>query len=443
MEIRPTMTTPVCTGNANLGAARPAAEKGPEESFVSTSNGPVSIIVQHEDKAKLDELRASILAQNPNNQVTAELPIINGFAVEVNPGADGSILPNLNKVAGEGYSVVMDQQMGIPEGEMVDLENTMKPLMDNANQTLGVDTLHAQGITGKDVTVCVIDTGIAQHPDVKDRIIGFHDLVNGRTEAYDDQGHGSHCAGIVAGSGESSNGKFVGVAPEAKLVGVKVLDSRGSGSFSNVIKGIQWAVENKEKYGIDVISMSLGGPSSQSYKTDPVSQAVEAAVAAGISTIVAAGNEGPGARTIGSPANAPNVVTIGAMDDKGTVDRKDDDLAYFSSRGPSNVDKLHKPDVLAPGVNITSLSNKGKGYVSMSGTSMATPFAAGVAALMCQVKPDISPAQLKELCMKNADSLEPNPKTGRGYGIDEQGKGVIDPVQNIEYLMGQNGAAKA
>ena len=448
MEIRPTMTTPMYTGSANTtGAVAPTASESnaPSEVFTSSNGGSVNLIIQHDDAAKLAELRNSILAQNPNNHITAELPIIGGFAVEVTPGEDGSILPNLQKVAGDGVSVFLDQQIGIPEGEMQEVEDTFKPLMDNANVTLGVDTLHDKGITGKDTTICVIDTGIAQHPDVKDRIIGFQDMVNGKTEPYDDQGHGTHCAGIVAGDGTSSGGKFKGVAPEANLVGVKVLDGRGSGSFSTVIKGIQWAVENKDKFGIDVISMSLGGYVQQSYKNDPVCQAVEAAVAAGITTVIAAGNEGPSAGTIGTPGNAPNALTIGALDDKGTPDRGDDTVARFSSRGSSRIDKLDKPDVLAPGVNITSLNNQGNGYVSMSGTSMATPFAAGVAALMHQVKPDISPAQVKSLVLKTADKLQPKDggKIGgtpqQGFGIDHQGAGVIDPVETVEYLVGLNG----
>lgn len=435
MEIRPTTATPVSTGAAKTGAARPAADKQPQEIFVSSDGGPVNLIIQHQDKEKLESLKASILARNPENQVTAELPLINGFAVQVTPGKDGSILPDLSKVAGTGTAISLDQKIGIPEGEMPEVIDTFRPLMDNANQTLGVDKLHAKGITGKGVTVCVIDTGIAQHPDVKDRIIGFKDMVNGKAEAYDDQGHGSHCAGIVAGSGVSSEGKFKGVAPEASLVGVKVLDAQGSGSFSNVIKGIQWAVENKEQFSIDVISMSLGGRASQSAENDPVAQAVEAAHAAGITTVVAAGNEGPRGGTIGTPAIAPNIITVGAQDDKGTLTREDDGLAYFSSRGPTTVDKLTKPDILAPGVNITSLSNRGNGYVSMSGTSMATPFAAGVAALMHQVKPEISPSQVKEVMMQNADSLPP--VNGKPLDANQQGKGVVDPIQNVETLTGQ------
>lgn len=435
MEIRPTMAsaTPQIHTSAKAPQAaqtQSVAEQQPQESFLASADGPVNLIITNDDKAKLEEMRASILANNSQNQITAELPLINGFAVTVNPGEDGSLLPNLGQMQEAGTSVVMDQRLGIPDKELNELRDTMRPLMDNANLTLGVDELHAQGITGKDTTICVIDTGIAPHPDFEDRIIGFADMVNGRTEPYDDQGHGTHCAGIAAGSGKSSDGKFVGVAPDANLVGVKVLGADGSGSYSGIIKGIQWAVDNKDKFGIDVVSMSLGGYVMQSYKNDPVVQAVEAAHDAGLTMVIAAGNNGPSAGTIGTPGNSPSAITVGALDDKGTVDRSDDEIAYFSSRGPSNIDKLEKPDILAPGVDITAASHRGDGYVTMSGTSMATPFAAGVASLMHQVKPGVSPDQVKSVMMENADALE---------GLDkfQQGKGVIDPQENIEFLMGK------
>ncbi len=438
MEIRPTQATPVNTGSAPTRAARPQADEQPKDSWISSDGGPVRLIIQHEDQQKLEELKKAILAKNPQNQVTAELPLIHGFAVELTPDANG-VLPELTKVAGD-VRIHLDDEMSIPEGETQDLG----PLLDTAGPSLGVDKLWAKGITGKNVVVAVIDTGIAQHPDVKDRIIGFQDMVNGKTEAYDDQGHGTHCAGIVAGDGTASQGKYKGVAPEAKLIGVKVLDSRGSGSFSNVIKGIQWAVDNAKEKGINIISMSLGGRASKSYKDDPVAQAVEAAVKAGITPIIAAGNEGPSAGTIGTPAIAEHVITVGALDDKGTLDRSDDGIANFSSRGPSKFDKLDKPDILAPGVNITSLSNTGDGYRSMSGTSMATPFMAGVAALMVQAKPDITPEQLKQLSIKTADKLTPaapQPIGGspaKGFEHTQQGAGVIDPVETVEYLLSLN-----
>ncbi len=438
MEIRPTQASPVSTASAHAGAARPQADEQPKDSWISSDGGPIRLIIQHEDQQKLEELKKAILAKNPQNHVTAELPIINGFAVELAPDAEG-VLPELTKVAGD-VRIHRDDEMSIPEGETQDVG----PLLDNASPTLGVDKLWAKGITGKDVVVAVIDTGIAQHPDVKDRIIGFQDMVNGKTEAYDDQGHGTHCAGIVAGNGTASAGKYKGVAPEAKLVGVKVLDSRGSGTFSNVIKGIQWAVDNAQQFGIKVISMSLGGRASQGYKDDPVAQAVEAAVKAGITPVIAAGNEGPSAGTIGTPAIAEHVVTVGALDDKGTLDRADDAIASFSSRGPSKYDKLDKPDILAPGVNITSLSNTGDGYRSMSGTSMATPYMAGVAALMVQARPEITPEQLKQLAIKTADKLTPpgpQPIGGtpaKGFEHTQQGAGVIDPVETVEYLLSLN-----
>lgn len=456
MEIRPTQSLSLPgSAAAPASAARPQAEAVPQDSFTQ-GEGPVRLIIQHDDAQKLEELKSAILAKNPNNQVTAELPLINGFAVEITPDENG-VLPDLSKVD-KNVQIHLDGMVSIPDGEMTS-EDPIAPLMDAATPSMGVDKLWAKGITGKGVVMAVIDTGIAPHPDYKDRIVGFHDLVNGKTEAYDDQGHGTHCAGIAVGDGAASDGKYKGVAPEAKLVGVKVLDSRGSGTFANVIKGIQWAVENKEKFDISVISLSLGGGVRESYKKDPVAQAVEAAVAKGITTVVAAGNSGPRGGTIGTPAHAERVVTVGALDDKGTVDRTDDTVARFSSRGPTRVDKLDKPDILAPGVNITAADSRTGGYRSLSGTSMATPFAAGVAALMVQARPGITPEQVKQLMLKTADKLTPPappapppPKEGEtpappaapapiggtppnGFGNSHQGAGVVDAVEAVEFLL--------
>lgn len=390
-------------------------------------NDKISLIIEAESKESLEQIKKQLVEQNPENKIKADLPLINGFAVEVDSNTIG-ILPELGKLTGD-MKVFLDGKISIPDPE-IEKPNEVGMLMDVATKTLNIDKVWDRGFTGKDVVICVIDTGIDQHPDLKDKIIGFQDFVNGRTEAYDDQGHGTHCSGITAGSGKSSEGKYKGAAPDASLVGVKVLDKNGSGSFSDVIKGIQWAVENKEKYNIDVISMSLGGPISQPAAKDPVAQAVEAAVAAGIITCVAAGNSGPGKETVSTPANAENVITVGALDDKGTVDRADDKIAYFSSRGPTKYDKLIKPDIVTPGVNITSTQAGSGGYVSMSGTSMATPLAAGVMALAVQAKPGITPAEAKSLAMSSADKLaDPN--------IDEntQGKGVLDPLEMINTLV--------
>jgi len=385
-----------------------------------TSDGKLRIIVEGKDQKTLDRIKHQLLTSSEANRIKADLPLINGFAAEVEPNSkwmDGIPKKSLNSL-----SIYLDKEVSIPRP--VPTEPRVEPKLDVAAPTLGVDKIWEKGFKGQGVTIAVIDTGIDPHPDLKDRIIAFKDLVNNKTTPYDDQGHGTHCAGDAAGSGSESGGKYVGPAPEANLVGVKVLDGNGSGTFSDVIAGIQWAVDNKDKYGINVISMSLGGGASESYKDDPVAQAVEKAVEKGIVTVVAAGNEGPSAKTIGTPAHAEHVITVGAMDDKGTVDRSDDKMAYFSSRGPTTYDGLTKPDIVTPGVNIKS-TKPGGGYTSMSGTSMATPVMSGLVALMLSANPGLSPEQVKNIYMQTADKL-------KGYGANDQGAGVADPVEAIE-----------
>jgi len=242
-----------------------------------------------------------------------------------------------------------------------------------------------------DVVVAVIDTGIdASHVDLDGgKVIGWYDLINGQTTPYDDQGHGTHCSSIVAGTGEG-NSLYKGVAPGAALVGVKVLDANGSGTMSGVTAGIDWAVANRNTYGIEVISLSLGA-SGSSDGTDSTSLAVNNAYANGIVVCVAAGNEGPAKYTVGAPGAAANALTVGAMADVGELGYS---LAYFSSRGPT-ADGRTKPNIAAPGFYITAAeANSTNGYVEMSGTSMATPFTAGTAALVLDANPNATPSQV-------------------------------------------------
>ncbi|MBM3465205.1 MAG: peptidase S8, partial [Armatimonadetes bacterium] len=242
-----------------------------------------------------------------------------------------------------------------------------------------------------------------------------------------------------------SAGRFVGTAPEASLVGVKVLDAGGSGRLSNIIKGIEWTVANRARYNIRVINMSLGGPARGSYKNDPICQAVERAVDAGMVAVVAAGNSGPGAKTVGTPGNDPRVITVGALDDRGTLAREDDDIAKFSSRGPTPVDALTKPDVLAPGVAITAptspgspldtnpkVPHEGPWYITISGTSMATPVVAGVVADLLGAVPEASPQQVKDALMATARPLVRTPP----YDGNQQGSGVVDPLAALSRLQG-------
>lgn len=386
-------------------------------------SGPLKLIVTAPDVTERTKLKKLFLQQDPQNRITVDLPLIRGFAVEVSPTAI-QILPDLHKTAHD-VRVFLDGDMTIPEPPDANPGKGASARLDVATHAMGLDELWDVGITGKGVTIAVIDTGIAQHPDVRDRIIAFKDYVNGETTPYDDHGHGTHVSSICAGDGQASQGRYKGCAPDANLVGVKVLDKNGTGSNSKIIQAIQWILENKDAYGIGVINMSLGGTARQSYKDDPVAQAVEAAAAAGVVPCVAAGNNGPTGKTINSPAHALDAFTVGALDDRGTIDRSDDTLASFSGRGPTPFDGLTKPDFVAPGVNITAADSRSNGYRTMSGTSMATPMVAGSVALLRQARPDLTPAQIKEALMETATPL------ANIQDPDQQGSGSIAPADAL------------
>lgn len=310
-------------------------------------------------------------------------------------------------------------------------DREVKAVLDVAAPVVQSQTLWERDLSGRGIVVAVLDTGIYEHPDLSGRIVAFKDLVNQKTKSYDDNGHGTHCAGDIGADGSQSSFFYRGPAYEAGFVGIKVLDKMGSGSLSTVIEGIQWCIENKESLGVRVLSMSLGSTATESYVNDPVCQAVGAAWSSGIVVCVAAGNEGPDAGTVSSPGIAPQVITVGALDDNNTTDRADDRVADFSSRGPT-VDDLTKPDLLAPGVNIVSLRSPGskldkqnkkarvdRWYCSLSGTSMATPICAGVVAQILQNNISLTPDQVKARLIASATklgSLDPN----------IQGAGVID-----------------
>lgn len=292
-----------------------------------------------------------------------------------------------------------------PEVEHVEEDSPVYAFNASAQQSFGVAKARsdAPGLdgdsdgaptaySGRDLVAAVIDTGIDKaHPDLDGgKVIGFKDFVNDRSGAYDDQGHGTHVAGTIAGEGTSGTDDGRGVAPGAGLVGVKVLDSNGSGRTSDVVAGIDWVVAHKGDYGIEAINLSLG-TSGCSDGTDADSQAVDRAVQAGIVVAVAAGNEGPGRCKIGSPGAAAGALTVGAMADTGAGGFHQ---AYFSSRGRT-LDGRLKPDVSAPGVKIRSAKANSTGYETLNGTSMATPFAAGTALLMLDADSDLAPDEIR------------------------------------------------
>jgi serine protease AprX len=331
----------------------------------------------------------------------------------------------------------------LPFVKQVEYDAPIQMNLETANSWFGTAKARADyGVTGDrdgnersysktDSVVAVIDTGIdAAHVDLDGgKVIGWKDLVNNRTTPYDDQGHGTHCASIVAGEGDS-NPVHKGVAPGAALVGVKVLDSQGSGSMSTVTAGIDWAVQNKDTYGIEVLSLSLG-TSGSSDGTDATSVAVNNASAAGLAVAVAAGNSGPLASTIGSPGAADKAITVGAGAD---LNEGGFNITYFSSRGPT-ADGRVKPDIFAPGYNITAAkANSGNQYVTYSGTSMATPFTAGTIALIHDANPSMTEPQIKNALYSTAIDF------GKAGKDNEYGYGRLDGHAAVKTAGGFTGS---
>ncbi|MDX2708238.1 S8 family serine peptidase [Streptomyces sp. PA03-6a] len=292
------------------------------------------------------------------------------------------------------------------------LDGKVKVSLADTVAQIAAPPVWAKGNTGQGVDVAVLDTGVdAQHPDLAGQIEAGVSFVPGE-DVTDHNGHGTHVASTVAGSGDASNGKERGVAPGARLHIAKVLDEFGSGFDSWILAGMEWAArEQKAK----IISMSLGG--SPTDGTDPLSQAVNTlSEETGALFVVAAGNNGPTESTVGTPGAADAALTVGAVDSA-------DHLAEFSSRGPRYVDHALKPEITAPGVGVLAARSQyapGEGfYATMSGTSMATPHVAGAAALLVANHPDWDGQQLK-------DALVSTAKATPEYGPYEGGSGRLD-----------------
>ncbi len=352
----------------------------------------------------LDDQVATFAADN-NATVLQQYDLINGIAIRV-PGADAAA--KLSALENVKY---------------VEPDIEFHATLEQATPIIGAPQTWDLGYTGKGIKVAIVDTGIdGTHPDLKDRIVEFKDYVQGKTTAYDDFGHGTHVAGIIGGDGAASNGKYKGVAPEVSFISVKVLGKDGSGSLNNILAGINYAAKTDAR----IISLSLGS----NQHSQAMDDAIHNAVAAGKIVVCAAGNSGPNARTIGCPADSPDALTVGATD-------KNDNIASFSSRGP-NRDGTIKPDVSAPGKDIVSTraagTNDGKAidnyYLSMSGTSMATPMVSGAIALLLEKKPDLTPAQVKDIMEKTAKPL------GSGVPNSNYGYGRISIINAINYLDG-------
>ncbi len=367
-------------------------------------------------------------------------------------------------------------------------DRTLKGMDDLTDSAVGVSTAWNSGYDGTGVGVAIIDSGINDnHADLENdsgtvsRVVYHQDFTGTSTTnsygaTWDLYGHGTHVAGIVGGNGAWSGGRFAGVAPNVNLIDLRVLDKNGSGSDSMVIAAIQRAIALKNTYNIRVINLSLGRGVPTSYANDPLCQAVESAWRAGIVVVVAAGNYGRlslngsnGYGTVTAPGNDPLVLTVGAMKTMNTFDRTDDQIASYSSKGPTTYDHVVKPDLVAPGNAMVSMVDHGstlewkypdnkrsgttypgyKPYFSLSGTSMATPVVSGSVALLLDQNPGLTPDQVKARLMKTAYKTFPTSTTATDpttlqtftsyYDIFTVGAGYLD----IAAALGNNDLAPA
>src|SRR6266702_1488569 len=267
----------------------------------------------------------------------------------------------------------------------------------------GAAQLASGGDTGQGVTVAVLDTGIDNLPDFAGRLVGGVDLTSGNNPYQDSYGHGTFVAGLIAGNGASSSGQYSGEAPGAKLVSIKVAGADGSTHLGTLISGLQWAVDNRNTYGIKIVNISLGFQTSQSTVKDPLDQAVEATWNAGIAVAASAGNAGPFNGTILAPADDPLVITAGALDDMATPSVTDDEMNDFSSAGPTSPDGWVKPDLVTSGRSVVSLAVPGSTiYNSFPAARISAANTSGAAALVLASNPGLSPDQIKARLLGNA-----------------------------------------
>jgi len=398
----------------------------------------------------------------------------------------GVLKTKLDAIMGAHYSVPVASLSSLAGDPDVAYISPNRPLSGTSTSTLdyGAETVNAPvawqqwGLDGTGIGVAVIDSGVTAVGDLYwwipsnqtygSRVVYSQNFVPGTTDSSDQYGHGTHVAGIIAGAGWFSTGSnfthtFKGIAPNANIINLRVLDQNGAGTDSSVIAAIQTAINLKSTYNIRVINLSLGRQVYESYQLDPLCQAVEAAWNAGIVVLAAAGNQGrnntagtEGYGTIAAPGNDPYVITVGAMKTADTPTRIDDTIASYSSKGPTAYDYVVKPDIVAPGNQIISTlapnapllstptdvylseyststttnttwggntkNNKiSPSYMRLSGTSMATPVVSGAAALLIQQNPNLTPDQVKARLMKTASKNFPAYST------------VTDPATGITY----------
>ncbi|MGD8978222.1 MAG: S8 family peptidase, partial [Gammaproteobacteria bacterium] len=402
---------------------------------VSETEGPASSYIVQADS--LSDARAAVLAAD--GEITHELSIIRAVGARISQRQ----LARLR--AAPGLRIHADAELKTAGGPVPDAEHV---------KLIGADQLHAQGIDGQGVTVAVLDTGMwYSHNNIKrdlyenNKIVAEYDAQEDEEgHAKDKHGHGTHLTSIIASSQISDHGNVHGIAPNVNLVNIKAFGVDGSGSYADVIRGLDWLVANKDNYNIRVVNLSFSATPQSHYWDDPINQAVMATWQAGIVVVASAGNGGPDPMTIGVPGNVPYVITVGAMSDNYTPGNASDDvLASFSAAGPT-VEGFVKPEVVAPGGHMLGIMDDGNHQIAddhpewvqenarlyvMSGTSQSAAVVTGAAALLLQAKPWLTPDEVK--CQLMSSARPAVDTDGRlAYSVFQQGAGMINAFRAVQ-----------
>jgi serine protease AprX len=369
----------------------------------ATASTPVTVIVQGPVLALVQTLVSTV-----GGHTITTLPLVDGVLAQVPSSSALNLLNSLGLITSPDAPVAVDGLVGA-------LPATVPTTGNQFPDSTGATKLAANGINGAGVGVAVLDTGIDPLPDFGNRLLGGVDFSGAGNPLLDSYGHGTFIAGLIAGDGGSSGGTYPGEATGANLVSIKVAGATGVTDVAKVIQGVAWAITNRSAYGIKVLNMSLGEVPTGPTQLNPLDQAVEAAWQAGITVVTSAGNSGPGAGTITSPGDDPDVVTVGAVDDDATPSTSDDSIPSFSSEGPTSANGWLKPDLVAAGRSVVSLRAPGstidQTYPSAevgsanfigSGTSFSAAITSGAAALVDQQNPTATPDQVKARLLATA-----------------------------------------
>ena len=427
-------TLPVPGSSHPRGKAHPSLLREAQRHPGST----ISVLVRETTPASRE---AEELIHRLRGNVTHELPLVGGFSARLPSRALPTLIdsPTVAHVWGDGPI-----RMNILDIDLLDGMDSVAP-----NKVWRQSIRLPSSYTGAGVGVAVLDTGVTRVADLGNRVSVRVDFTP-EQDGYDRYGHGTHMAGLIAGNGALSDGTWAGAARKANLISVKVAGEDGSTDVSVVIAAMQWIVAHRAAYNIRILNLSFGTDALQSYLLDPLDFAVEQVWRSGIAVIVAAGNRGSLPGTINKPGDDPFVITVGAADVRGTASTGDDVVAGFSSRGPTH-DLIAKPDLVAPGIGLVShrapgstldtehpAARVGDHYFKGSGTSQAAAIVSGVAALMLQANPSMTPDILKATLVGTANKLGGL----LSLGAAGSGAGLVDATDAVNASVANAYASK-